>query len=141
MVGPGSGAGYFEGISRAAGGPTESGEGNGGPAEAELVAAAQRGDRAAIAALLTRYEGPIYRLGVRLCSAPGLPWSPPNPSPLRGLYQSDRPTSRPVRRGGSMSTIGGARLAGSAAHAITLTIHLGVHGGQLSVPPQPSDPL
>ncbi len=35
--------------------------------EAELIAAAQRGDRGAIDELLTRYEQRIYRFGLRMC--------------------------------------------------------------------------
>jgi RNA polymerase sigma-70 factor (ECF subfamily) len=35
--------------------------------DAELLAAAQRGERAAIEALLARYERPIYRFGLRMC--------------------------------------------------------------------------
>jgi RNA polymerase sigma-70 factor (ECF subfamily) len=35
--------------------------------EAELLAAAQRGERAAMEALLARYERPIYRFGLRMC--------------------------------------------------------------------------
>jgi RNA polymerase sigma-70 factor (ECF subfamily) len=37
------------------------------PSDVELVAAAQRGDRAAIEALLERHEPTIYRFGLRLC--------------------------------------------------------------------------
>ena len=35
--------------------------------EAELVAAARAGDRAAIDELLARYEERIYRFGLRMC--------------------------------------------------------------------------
>jgi len=39
-------------------------------AEARLVEAAQHGDRAAETALLARYEGPVYRFGLRFCRDP-----------------------------------------------------------------------
>lgn len=38
--------------------------------EARLVEAAQHGDAAAIATLLARYEGPVYRFGLRFCRDP-----------------------------------------------------------------------
>jgi RNA polymerase sigma-70 factor (ECF subfamily) len=47
-----------------------SGSATGGRTEDELVEAAQRGERPAIAELLTRYEAPIYRLGLRFCKNP-----------------------------------------------------------------------
>jgi RNA polymerase sigma-70 factor (ECF subfamily) len=49
---------------------TAHGSSDGGPTEAELVEAAQRGERPAIAELLARYEAPIYRLGLRFCKNP-----------------------------------------------------------------------
>jgi RNA polymerase sigma-70 factor (ECF subfamily) len=39
-------------------------------ADAELVAAAQAGDARAAQALFVRYEGPIYRIGLRMCRDP-----------------------------------------------------------------------
>jgi RNA polymerase sigma-70 factor (ECF subfamily) len=49
---------------------TEHESSNGGEREAELVEAARRGERPAIAELLARYEAPIYRLGLRFCKNP-----------------------------------------------------------------------
>jgi RNA polymerase sigma-70 factor (ECF subfamily) len=49
---------------------TAHGSSNGSRTEAQLVEAAQRGERPAIAELLARYEAPIYRLGLRFCKNP-----------------------------------------------------------------------
>ena len=48
----------------------ERGSSGGGDTEASLIAGAQRGDAAAIAALLARYEGTVYRFSLRLCKDP-----------------------------------------------------------------------
>lgn len=42
-------------------------EPNEGRTDAELVEAARHADKRAIAAVLARYEGPVYRFGLRLC--------------------------------------------------------------------------
>ncbi|WP_338864097.1 RNA polymerase sigma factor [Myxococcus stipitatus] len=41
----------------------------GGQSDAALVAAARKGDREALEALLARYASPVYRFGVRLCGS------------------------------------------------------------------------
>jgi RNA polymerase sigma-70 factor (ECF subfamily) len=43
------------------------GHGAGSPADAELIAAARRGDAAALDALLLRYQPHLYRFGLRMC--------------------------------------------------------------------------
>ncbi len=48
----------------------QTGSADGEQAEAGLIEAAQRGDAAAITTLLARYEGPVYRFGLRFCRDP-----------------------------------------------------------------------